>query len=187
MTVKELIALARANPGKLNYGSGGSGSISHLAPELFNAMAGVKLTRIPYKGAGPAVIALTAGEVQVIIGSAGSLAAQVHSGRIRALAVTSAQRSPQFPDLPTVAASGVPGYEAVQTLGILARAGTPGAIVQRLNQEIARVLNRPEAKEKLLKAGLDVVADSPQEFAAMIRGEIARMGKVIREAGIKVE
>ncbi len=186
-SVKELIALAKAYPGKLNYGSGGTGSISHLAPELFNSMAGVQIVRVPYKGAGPAVLSLIAGEVQVIVGSAGSLAAQVKSGKIHALAVTTLQSSAQFPDLPTVTASGVPGFEAVQTLGMLAPAKTPADIVNRLNREMAKALNHPDVKSKLFAAGLDVVANSQQEFTAMIKSELTRMGKVIREAGIKAE
>ncbi len=186
-SVKELIALAKARPGELDYASGALGSSSHLAAELFKAMAGVNMMRIPYRGAGPALLALVSGQVQLMFATAGSAAAHVGAGRLRALAVTSAQPSALLPGLPAIAASGLPGYEANTPFGIFAPAGTPAIIISRLNQEIVRVLNSPEVKEKFFKAGVEVVGSSPEKFAAAITSDMARMGKVIKAAGIRAE
>ncbi len=186
-SVKELIALARARPGELNYGSGGTGATTHLAVELFKAMAGVNMVRIPYKGNGPALIDLMAGRVQVMFATAGSVTPHIRSGRLKALAVTSAQPSALAPGLPTVAASGLPGYESNSIYGIFAPAKTPAAIVTQLNQEIVRVLSRTEVKEKFLNSGVETVGSSPEEFAAAIRSDMARMAKVIKDAGIRGE
>lgn len=185
-SVKELIVLAKARPGEINYGSGGTGSGNHIAAELFKAMAGVNIARIPYRGAGQALTALIGGEVHMAFASAGSAAPHMKSGKLRALAVTRARPSPLLPGLPTVAAT-VPGYESIQMFGIFAPARTPAAIIQRLNQEIVRVLNTSEVKERLFNAGVEVVGSSPEEFAAAIRSEIARLGKMIRDAGIRAE
>ena len=186
-SVKELIALAKAKPGELNYASAGSGSSTHLAAELFKSMAGVDIVHIPFKGSGAAIIGLYSGQVQVMFSSAASLAPQLKSGKFRALAVTNAEPSPLFPELPTVAASGLPGYEAVQVTGLWAPAKTPGAIITRLNQEIVRVLSRTEMKERFLNTGVEPVGSSPEQFAVMIRTDVARISKVIRDAGIKAE
>ncbi len=186
-TVKELIALGKARPGELDYASGALGSSSHLAAELFKAMAGVNMVRIPYRGAGPALLALISGQVQLMFATAGSAAAHVGSGRLRALAVTSAQPSALLPGLPPIAASGVPGYEAITLFGIFAPAGTPPTIINRLNQEIVRVLNSPEVREKFFKAGVEVVGSSPERFAAAIKSDMTRMGKVIKDAGIRAQ
>ena len=186
-SVKELIAFAKAKPGALNYASSATGSSSHLAGELFNSMAGINIVHIPYKGSGAAVIALIGGQVQVMFATAPSLAPHVKSGQLRALAVTSAQPSALVPGVPTVAASGLPGYEAVQIIGIWAPAKTPGVIINRLNQEIVRFVNRADVKERFLDAGVEVVGSTPEQFAAFIKSEIATMGKVIRDVGIKVE
>ncbi len=186
-SVKELIALARASPGELNYASGPTGVSNHLAAELFKAMAGVNLVRIPYKGGGPAVNALIAGEVQVSFPSAAGVTQHIRSGRLRALAITSAQPSVLFPELPTLAASGLAGYESEGLAGVFAPAKTPAVLINRLNQEIVRCLDRTDVREKFLKAGLETVGSSPQEFGAKIKSEITRLGKVIKDAGIRSE
>jgi tripartite-type tricarboxylate transporter receptor subunit TctC len=186
-SVEALIALAKARPGELNYGSGSAGSTSHLAAELFKAMAGVNIVRIPYKGAAPALNDVIAGQVHLIFPSASSVMPYVKSGRLRALAVASAEPSALAPNLPTVAASGLPGYESASILGMFAPAGTPATIINRLNQEIERALNRTEVKQKLFNAGAEVVASSPERLAATVKSEMARLGKVIRDAGIRGE
>ena len=186
-SVKELIALAKANPGALNYGSGGAGSSGHLAAELFKAMAGVNIVRIPFKGTGPALTALISGEIQVLMGSSGVTTPHIKSGRVRALAVTSAKRSASLPDVPTVAESGVPGYEYGQTSGLFAPARTPAAIISRLSRETAQAINKPELKERFAATGGDVDGSTPQEFTAKIKAEITRLGKVIKESNIRAE
>ncbi len=186
-SVRELIALAKAKPGELNYGSGGSGASTHLAPELFKSMAGVNITRINYKGAGPAVNGLIGGEVQLMIPSASAVAAHVKSGKLKALAVTTAQPSALFPSLPTVAASGVPGYEAVVMTGMFTSGKTPTAIVSRLNREVVRALNRADVKERFLNSGVEVVGSSAEQLTAAIKSEMAKWGKVIKDAGISAE
>ena len=185
-SIKELIAHAKSKPGALNYGSGGAGSSGHLAAELFKSMAGVDMVRVPYKGSGPALTALISGEIQVLMSSAGGMTPHIKAGRVRALAVTSAKRSASFPDLPTVAESGIPGYEYGQMSGVFAPAKTAAAIVNRLSRETVRAVNTPDIKEKLFMAGVDAVANSsPREFTAQIKSEIARLGKVIKDAGIR--
>ena len=186
-SVKELIALAKAKPGALNYGSGNTGSSSHLGPELFKSMTGLNIVRVPYKGAGPALNALVAGEVQLMIASAGASMPHVKSGRLRALAVTSAQPSALLPGLPAVAASGLTGYEFAQTLGVLAPARTPATIINQLNREIARVIHQADVKQKFLIAGVEPVGSSSMAFAALIKSDMIRLGKVIRDAGIHEE
>ena len=185
-SIKELIALAKARPGVLNYGSTAAGGATHLAVELFKSMAGVNIVNVPYKGSGPAITALLSGEVQLLIFDVGLLLPHAKSGKLRALAVTSAEPSALVPGLPTVAASGLPGYEKVGMTGIWAPAKTPAAVINRLNQEIVRVLGQPEVKERVTNAGADIVASSPEQFAATIRSDMARMGKVIQDAEIKV-
>jgi tripartite-type tricarboxylate transporter receptor subunit TctC len=186
-SVEDLIALARARPGELNYGSGGSGSSTHLAAELFKSMARVNIVRVPFKGNSPALNAMFAGEIQLMIVTAGTVAPHLKSGRLRALAVTSAQPSPLAPGLPTMAASGLPGYESIQIYGVFAPRKTDGAIVKRLNEEIVRVLGRTDVKEKFLASGVEPVGSTPQLLAATIKSEIARMGKVIKDAAIRAE
>ena len=185
-SVKDLIALAKARPGELNYASVSIGGSTHLAVELFKSMAGANIVHVPYKGAAAAVPALMSGEVQLMIFDAGVLAPHVKSGKMRALAVTSAQPSALFPALPTVAASGLPGYESGAMAGLFAPAKTPKAVIDRLNLEIVRVLNRPDVKERFVAAGLEIVGSTPEEFAAAIRADTARLSKVIKDAGIKV-
>ena len=186
-SVEDLIAHARARPGELNYGSGGSGSSTHLAVELLKSMAGVNIVRVPFRGNAPALNALFAGEVHLMIATAGTVAPHLKSGRLRALAVTSAQPSPLAPGLPTVAASGLPGYESIQIYGVFAPSRTSSAIVKRLHDEIVRVLGRADVKEKFLAAGVEPVGSTPQQLAATIKSEIVRMSKVIKDAGIREE
>ncbi len=187
-SVPDLIALAKARPGQLNYGSGLTGASNHLAAELFMSLAHINMVRVVYKSTGPALNALIGGEVQVLFPAAGGgIAPHIRSGRLRALAVTSAEPSELAPGLPTVAASGVPGYESGIISALLAPAKTPAAIVNRLNQETVRVLNKPEIKERLLGAGFESIASSPEQLAAKIKSEMERLGKVIKQAGIRDE
>ncbi len=183
-SVSGLIALARARPGELNYSSGTTGAASHLAAELFRTMAGIKIVRVPYRGTGAAFTALIAGQVQVMFPTAGSVTPHLKSGRLKALAVTTAQPSALFPGLPTIAASGLPGYESVSLVGIFAPTETPAAIINLLNRNIVRVLDQADVREKFFNAGVDTVGSSPAELAAAMKSEMARMGKVIRDAGI---
>ena len=186
-SVKELIALAKAKPGVLNYGSGALGASSHLSVELFKAMAGVNIVRIPYKGSGPALNGLIAGQVQVMFATSGGVVPHIKSGRLRALAVTSAQPSALMPDLPTVAASGLPGYVSASLGTIFAPAKTPAPLINRLNQEMVRFLRTADAKEQFLRSGVETVGSTPAELAATMKSEMARLGKVIKDAGIREE
>jgi tripartite-type tricarboxylate transporter receptor subunit TctC len=182
-SVKELVELAKAKPGELNYAAGTIGVSPHLAAELFKALAGVNIVRVPYKGGGPALNGLIGGEVHLMFPNAGSVMPHIKSGRVRALAVSTAQPSALAPGLPTVAEA-VPGYETGAVICVFAPARTPAAIVDLLNREIVRVLNGAVVKERLFNSGSEVVANSPREFAAFIKSDMARMGKVIRDAGI---
>jgi len=163
------------------------GGAFHLAGELFNSMAGTKIQVIPYKGTAGAVTGVLGGEVQMTFSTTAVVTPHVKSGKLRALAVTSAKPSALMPDLPTVAASGLPGYEAVSVVGMVAPAKTPRPVINRLHAEIVAVLNKPEVREKLLNSGIEAVGASPEAFALLIKNEVARMGKVIKEAGIRIE
>jgi len=184
-SVQQLIALAKARPGELNYAAGSTGAPPHLSAELFKSMAAVNIVRINYKGTGPAVTDLIAGQVQLMFATSGAVSGHIKSGRLRALAVTSAQPSPLAPDLPTVAAAGVAGYEAESTHGVLVRAGTPEFIVGKLNQEIVRVLGNRDLQAKLLAAGVEPVGSTPAQFAQVMRADMAKWGKLIKERGIR--
>jgi tripartite-type tricarboxylate transporter receptor subunit TctC len=186
-TIKDLIALAKAKPGSLNYGSGASGASSHLAGELFKYMAGVNIVRVPYKGQGPAVLAVLSGEVQMSFATGSSVSGHIKAGKLRALAIATAKPSALAPGLPTVAESGLPGYQSASNAGMFAPAGTSGRLIALLNREIVRALNRTEVKDLLSRDGTEVVGSSPQEFAASIQAEIASLGKVIKAAGIRTE
>jgi tripartite-type tricarboxylate transporter receptor subunit TctC len=186
-SVKELIALAKAKPDELNYGAASLGSSSHLAAELFKSMAGVRITRIGYKSGGAASTALLAGEVQMLFVSVASSAPFVKTGKLRALAVTSAEPSVFAPGYPTVAASGLPGFEAVSMAGVFAPAKTPAAIITRLNREIVRVLHEPGVKDRLFNTGVEVIGNTPAQLAAIMKSEMTRYGKVIKDAGIRIE
>jgi tripartite-type tricarboxylate transporter receptor subunit TctC len=185
-SVKDLIALAKARPGQLNYGSGAPGGSNHLGAILFNYMAGVNIVRVPYKGSGPAMTAVMSGEVQVMFPSAGGVASHIKSGRLRALAVGSTGPSALAPGVPTIAASGVPGYVSEAIHGLFAPAGTPTAIVARLNREVRRYLDTAEAKEMFLRGGIETSASSPEEFTATMKAEMASIGKVLKAAGIGI-
>lgn len=185
-TVKDLIALARAKPGELNYGSGAPGGSNHLGAILFNHMARVNIVRVPYKGSGPAMTALMSGEVQVMFPSAGGVASHIKSGRLRALAVGSAQPSALAPGVPTLSASGVPGYVSEAMHAFFAPARTPAAIVGRLNREVRQYLETAQAKEMFLKGGIETSASSPEELTATMKAEIASIGKVLKAAGIGI-
>jgi tripartite-type tricarboxylate transporter receptor subunit TctC len=186
-SVKELMALAKARPGELNYASGGSGSSNMLAAELFKSMAGVNIVAIPYKGTGGAVPALIAGEVQVMFTTSAAVTPLLNSHRVRALAVTTAERTALAPELPTIAEAGLPGYESAQQAGLLAPAKTSRAIVNRLNQEVVQLLRRADVRQRLLDHGVDIVASSPDAFGQKLRTEIARLDKLIKAANIRDE
>jgi len=186
-SVAELIAYAKANPGKLNFASSGSGTSIHLAGELFKVMAGVQMTHVPYKGSAPAIADLVGGQVQLMFDNLPSALAQIKAGKLRALAVTSAQRAAALPDAPTIAESGLPGYEASSWFGLLAPAGTPADVVAKINGEIARWLASPEAKEKLSSQGAIAAGGTPEDFARHIAAETAKWQRVVRESGAKVE
>jgi len=186
-TVKELIAYARARPGELNYGTTGLGASAHLGGELFKSMAGIDIVRVNYKSVGAALTDLMAGQVHMTFGTAASVMPHARAGKLRALAVTSAQRSALYPDLPTVAASGLPGYEMGQMWGVFAPAKTPAAVVERLNRESVRILASPESREKLFNVGLETVGSTPAQLAATVKSDMAKWGKLIRDAGIRVE
>lgn len=184
-SVKQLIALARSNPGELNFSSGSSGALTHLSGELFNAMAGVKLVRVFYRGNGPALNALIGGEVHLMFANAGSIVPQLGAGRVRALAVTSLKPSPLLTGLPTIAEQGIPGYEALTVIGMFAPARTPAAVVKRLNEEILKVLANADLNAKFLNIGVEPVGSTPEQFADFIQADMAKWGKVIKDGNIR--
>ena len=184
-SVKELIAVAREKPGQLNYASGGTGGYSHMSGELFNYMAKVKITGVPYKGAAPAMNDLIGGHVHVMFNTVITTLPHVKGGRLRAIAATSLKRIPGLPDLPTIAESGVPGYENSSWTGIGVAARTPRAVVQRLNAEFAAVLQTPDIQERHSNSGSVIVGGTPEQFRDYIRTEYAKFGKLVKEAGIK--
>jgi tripartite-type tricarboxylate transporter receptor subunit TctC len=186
-TVKEFIAYAKANPGKVNFASSGNGTSIHLSGELFKVMAGVQMTHVPYKGSAPAISDLMGGQVQVMFDNLPPSLPHIKAGKLRALAVTSAKRAPALPELPTIAEAGLPGFEASSWFGVLAPAGTPPAIIGRLNAEIAKWLATAEAKDKLLALGADAAGGTPEDFAAHIRAETAKWAKVVKDSGAKAE
>ena len=177
-SVKELIALAKSRPGQLNFASAGTGTAPHLSGELFNAMAGVRMVHIPYKGSPPAVTDLLAGEVALMFSPSSTVLPHVKTGRLRALAVTTASRLPSLPELPTVAESGLKGYETITWFGFVAPAKTPPAVVTRLNAEIVKVLALPEVRNQFAIQGIETLGGTPEHFASYIRDEIAKWAKV---------
>jgi tripartite-type tricarboxylate transporter receptor subunit TctC len=185
-SVKALMAYGNANPGKLNHGSPGLGSTGHLCAELFKGISGIKMTHVPYKGSAPTLADLAGGQIQVVIDNLPPYLPHVQSGKIRGLAVTTAQRSPAAPNLPTMQEAGVAGYEAGSWFGLLAPTGTPKNIVQKLSGETARILKVREVNERLSALGASPVGGTPEEFAAFIRSEQAKWRKVIQQAGIKL-
>ncbi len=186
-SVGELIAAAKAKPGALMYPSAGTGNSTHLGGELFAVMAGITLTHVPYKGLGPGLLDLMSGRLHAVFSTAPSALPHMKTGRLRGLAVTTAARSALAPGLPTVAESGVPGYEAGSWYGIIAPAGTPPAVIARLNREITTVLSTPEFREQLMAVGADPMPNTPEQFAAYIKIEIAKWAKVIKLSGAKAD
>jgi tripartite-type tricarboxylate transporter receptor subunit TctC len=186
-TVKELIALAKARPEQLEYASSGSGSQPHLAGALFNNMAGTRMLHVPYKGGGPAVVALVSGEAAVGFATMPSVVHHVKSGKLRGLAITSAKRSPLVPGLPTVSEAGVTGYEAGPWYGLLVPAGTPRDAVSRLNAEMLKVLQQPDVRERMDAQGLTAVSSTPDELGAYVRSEVEKWGKVVKAVGMRVD
>jgi len=186
-SVKELIALARSQPGRINYGSGGNGSTPHLAGALFAAMAGIALTHVPYKGTAPATTDLIGGQVQIAFLGIPTVLPHVKSGKLRVLAVTGKHRSPELPGVSTVDEAGVPGYEVSPWYGLLAPAGTPREVVARLGAEVSRIVRAAEMKEKLAVQGAEVAGGSPEEFGAVIQADSLTWSRIVKDAGIRVE
>ena len=184
-TVKELIALAKAKPGSLTFGSAGMGTSPHLSGELFKSLARIDMVHVPFKGSGQSIISQLAGEIAANFPSVPTAMPYIKAGRLRGLGVTTAKRAQALPDVPSIAESGLPGYEATQWFGLLAPAGTPRAVIDRLYQESSRALRTDELRERLTAEGLEVVAGTPEEFAAYIRAETAKWAQVIKAAGIK--
>jgi len=185
--VKELIALAKARPGALNFASGSTGSAGHLAGELFKTMAHVDMAHIPYKGAAPAVVDLMAGQVSLMFDNLASALPNIKAGRVRALAVTTLRRSTMLPELPTISEAGLRGFDVATWFGVLAPAGTPPEIVSKLNAEIVRILNTPAMKERLAALGAEPVGNKPEEFAAFIKAEIPKYARVIKASGARAD
>ncbi|NJD87967.1 MAG: tripartite tricarboxylate transporter substrate binding protein [Betaproteobacteria bacterium] len=186
-TVAEFIKLGKSKPGKLNFGSGSTGSAGHLAGELFKSMAGVDMAHIPYKGAAAAMQDLIGGRVDLMFDNFASSAAQVKAGRVRALAVTTARRSALAPELPTIAESGLPGFDISTWFGIFVPAGTPRPVVERLHDEFVKALAAPDVREKMLNLGAEPVGNTPEEFAAYVRSEAAKYAKLVKTSGAKVD
>ena len=186
-TVKELIALAKAKPGALNFSSAGNGTVLHLTTELFRSMAGIQLVHVPYKGAAPALTDLLSGQVQLAFNPASVVLPHVRTNRLRALGITSVKRSPLAPEVPTVAEAGVPGYEASGWYAVLAPAGTPQPVISRLHRELINALADRDVKERFAATGVEPIGTTPGQFAAYMRDEYAKWGKVVRAAGVKGE
>jgi tripartite-type tricarboxylate transporter receptor subunit TctC len=186
-SVRELISLAKQSPGKLNYASSGAGAAAHLAGELFKSMAGLDMVHVPYKGAQPALTDLIAGQVQLMFATSASVIPYMKAGRLRALAVTTAQRSPSVPDLPTVSEAGLPGFEATTWHGVVVPSAVPPALVQKLNQDINAVLREKDLSERLAGLGAEIITGSPRDFADYIAREIPKWSKVVRDSGAKAD
>lgn len=186
-SVKELIALSKRRPGDINYGSSGTGTTVHLSAELFQYMTGVKWVHIPYKGGGPGLIALMSGEVSLYFGNVPTVIRQVRDGKLRAVATTGSKRTPAAPEFPTVAESGVPGYEVTTAYGMAAPAKTSRAIINRLHADSVRALNAPDTRDRLQNLGADPIGNTPEQYTAFMQNEISKWAKVIKAAGIKGE
>jgi len=186
-SVKELLALAKAKPGTLNYGSAGNGSANHLATELLKHMTSTNIVHVPYKGGGPAVVAIVAGETSMLFATISSSLQHYKSGRLIALAVSTSKRNTALPNVPTVAEAGVPGYEFFEWQGVVVPAGTPQAVIDRLHKETVKALANPDARERIVGLGLDVAGRTPQQFAAHLNAEVLRWKKVAKESGIVVD
>jgi len=186
-SVKELIALAKAQPGKLNYASAGNGTANHLAMELFKHMAGIDIVHVPYKGAPQAVTDVVAGHMNMMFNSIAPIVGHIKAGRLRVLGIASAQRSPQLPDVPTISEAGVPGFEAVNWFGMFAPAKTPKRIIARLNEAVVKVVHTPEIQAQFLTLGADPVGSSAEEFAAFVCRDMEKYAKIVKIAGAKVD
>ena len=186
-SVKDLVTLAKKRPGELTYGSSGSGAFNHLTGALFSMKTGTQLTHVPYKGGGPAAVALLSGEITMILGEPASIVGFVKAGRVRALAVTGAKRAPAMPELPTIAEAGVAGYEATSWNGMLAPAGTPADVIKRLNAEFNRIIGTPDMSKRMLDNGYEPVGGPPERFGELIRAEIAKWAPVVAAAGVRVD
>ncbi len=186
-TLTELIALAKSQPGKLSFGSSGTGTAVHLTGELFKSVAKVEITHVPYKGGGPALSDLIAGQIPMGVQNIATVVQYVRAGRVRALGISSLERSPALPDVPTIASAGFPGFEAKEWYGLVAPAGTPVPIVARLNREIVRVMHLPDINARIAEQGAEIVADSPEQFGAFIKSELAKWTRIVRETGMRLE
>jgi tripartite-type tricarboxylate transporter receptor subunit TctC len=186
-SVKELLAYSKLHPGKLNYGSGGVGSTPHLSGELFKSLSGIDAVHVPYKGGAPALNDLVGGQLSFMVENMAGTMPFVKAGKLRALAISSPQRSPLAPELPTMAEAGVPGYEVIGWNGIVAPKGTPPEIVARLHAEVAKILRTPEMRQQLAAVGSEPIGNTPEEFGAFIKAEMGRWGKVIKEKGIRAD
>jgi len=186
-TLQELIALAKSKPGQLNYGSAGNGSSNHLVGEMFKTAAGIDLVHIPYRGGGPGMMALVAGQIDLLVGQVPTVTPMVNAGRLRAIAVSGARRSPALPEVPTMAESGLPGFDATAWYSIVVPAGTPKAIISRLHAELVKILKTPDIRERLISEGADVETSTPEELAAFVRAEIPKWSKAVRDSGTKLD
>ena len=186
-TLKELAAYAKANPGKLNYGSSGIGSIHHLATEALKAGFGIDLVHVPYKGTGQSVPALLGGQVALLYSALPSIAGHLKDGKVKILAISSAKRAAQTPDVPTVAESGIPGYDYVAEIGLLAPAGTPREIIQRLAGEVAKVVKQPDVVQRFTQLGIDPVGSTPQEYAALNKADYEKYARLVKASGAKID
>jgi tripartite-type tricarboxylate transporter receptor subunit TctC len=185
--VRELVALGKARPNELNFGSSGPGATDHLAGELFNLLTGTKMVHVPYKGGAPAMIDLVAGNMQIIFSTVSTAIGQIKSGRIRAVAMTGTKRFVLMPDLPTIAEAGVPGFAVNNWYGVFVPAGTPKDVVSRLNTELVKILHLPDVKQRLLDSGIEAISNTPEQFAAYIQAETKKWAKVVKDANVKVE
>lgn len=186
-SVKDLIAYAKANPGKVNFGSSGNGSSIHLSGELFKSLAKVDMQHVPYKGSAPAVTDLLGNQIGIMFDNMPSAIPHVRSGKLVPLAVTTAKRSPELPNVPTIAEAGVPGYEATSWFGMFAPAGTPAPVLAKLNAAIVKVLAQPDVKKKINEQGAEVYSETPEQFAAFIQAESVKWGKVVKESGASLD
>jgi tripartite-type tricarboxylate transporter receptor subunit TctC len=184
-SVKDVIAMAKAQPGSINYGSGGLGTTPHMTGELFQSVAGIKMVHVAYRGEAPAINDLLGGQIPMMFANLSAVIGNVRAGSLRALAVTSAQRSPSAPEIPTVAEAGLPGFEAETWFGIVAPAGTPREIVTRLNDEVRRVLAQPDIKQRFAELGMTIGGSTSEEFDAFVKAEVTKWSKVIRDADIR--
>ena len=187
-SVKELIALARSQAGALTFSSAGSGSSQHLSGEMFDSMVGVKMTHVPYKGSAPSITAVLGGQVSLLFGTMADVVTHIRAGKLRALAVTSARRTPALPDVPTMIEAGVPGYEATAWFGVFAPAATPNDLVVKLNQDIGHILQMPDVLERISQQGsAEIIGGTPEQYGAFARAEIAKWAKVVKDSGAKAD